>query len=73
MIFIHVTSEGIPGLAGFATDLAVEAGVVDVGGLDVPGDVGLEGGDLEAGEACPLPRPTHHLHLHPLADQGVQV
>ena len=73
MIFIHVASQGIPGLAGFATELAVEARVVDVGGLHMPGDVRLEGRDLEAGEAGPLPDPAHHLHLHPLADQGVQV
>ena len=73
MIFIHVAPQGIPGSAGFATELAVEARVVDVGGLHMPGDVRLAGWDLEAGEAGPLPGPAHHLHLHPLADQRVQV
>ena len=43
MIFIHVASQGIPGLASFATELAVEARVVDVGGLHMPGDVRLAG------------------------------
>ena len=73
MIFIHVTSESIPGLTEAVAKLALEAGVLDVHGLHVPGYVGLEAGGLVTLSAAPEPRPSLREQLHPLADHRIKV
>ena len=73
MIFIHVTSQSIPGLTEAVAELALEAGVLYVHGLHVPRYVRLEAGGLVTLGAAPQPRPSLREQLHPLADHRVKV
>ena len=73
MIFVHVTSQSVPGFTHLVTLITLKTWVHNVHSLDMARNISLQARDFLTNQASPESRSIVRQQLHLLRDQVVQL